>query len=116
MYMIGTLKVMDCCVLQKPNSLQRSYNPVHNSDHSRLKCAELESQLDETHKELSSSQLIIKLLYKEIIDITKVKTPKPTNTISECEAGGDVTSPNKWSSVAPKQLCDKNKARISDTK
>ena len=75
---------MDCYMMWKPNFLQRSYNPVENSDHSCLKCAELESQLDETRKELSSSQLIIELLYKEMNDITTEKTLRPTtNNISE---------------------------------
>jgi len=96
------------------NSLQRIYNPIDNSDHGCLKCAELDSQLEETCKELSSSQLIIKLLYKEINDITTEKTPKPTNTTSECETGVDVASSNKWPSVASKWLYNKNKARNAD--
>jgi hypothetical protein len=60
----------DCYVTRKSSFLQRSYNPDENRDHSCLRCAELISQLDETRKELSSSQLIIKLLYKEIKNIT----------------------------------------------
>jgi hypothetical protein len=76
----------------------------------------LESQLNETHKELSSSELIIKLLYKEINDITTEKMPKPTYTISEYNAGGDVASSNTWSRVASKQPYNKNKTRIPDTK
>jgi hypothetical protein len=75
----------------------------------------LESLLDETCKELSSSQLIIKLLHKEINDITTEKTPKPTNTIPEYEAGGNVASSNMWSRVASKRPHNKNKARISNT-
>jgi hypothetical protein len=75
----------------------------------------LESLLDEICKELSSSQLIIKLLYKEINDITMEKTHKPTNTIPEHEAGGNVTSSNTWSRVASKRPQNINKARIPDT-
>jgi hypothetical protein len=56
--------MVDCSVTRKPNSLQWSYNPEDNSDRSYLKCAELESVLNETRKELGSSQLIIKLLHK----------------------------------------------------
>jgi len=78
------------------------------------KCAEFDSQLEKTCKELSSSQLIIKLLYKEINDITTEKTPKPTNTTSECETGVDVALSNKWSSAASKRPYNKNKARNSD--
>jgi len=63
----------------------------------------LESQFDETRKELSSSQLIIKLLYKEINDSTTEKMPGPTNTIPECEAGGGTASSNSWSSVASRR-------------
>jgi hypothetical protein len=80
----------------------------------------LESLLDETRKELSSShikiisssQLIIKLLHKEIIDITMEKTPKPTNTIPGYEAGGNVASSYTWSRVASKRPHNKYKARI----
>jgi hypothetical protein len=92
----------DCCGSRKPNSLQRIYNPVDNSGYSCLKCAELDSQLEETCKELSSSQLIIKLLYKEINDITMEKTPRPPNTVSECEPDVDVALSNKWSNIASK--------------
>lgn len=70
---------------------QRIYKPVDNSDYSCLKCAELESQWEQTRKELSSSQLVIKLFYKEINDITAEKTPKLSNTISECETGAQQT-------------------------
>ena len=49
------INMADGCVTRKPNSLQRSYNPGNNSDHSYRKCAELDSQLDETRKEFSSS-------------------------------------------------------------
>ena len=42
------------------------------------------------------------------------KTPKCTNTTSECETGVDVASSNKSSSVASKRPCNKNKARYSD--
>jgi hypothetical protein len=75
----------------------------------------LESLLHETCKELNSSQLIIKILHKEIIDITTEKTPKPTNNIPEHEAGGNVASSNAWPRVASKQPHNVNKARVSDT-
>jgi hypothetical protein len=90
-----TIKMADCYVTRKPSFLQRSYNPDENSDHSCLTSAELISQLDETRKELSSPQLIIKLFYKEINDITTEKTPRSTavNNIAEYEAGGGVASP-----------------------
>jgi hypothetical protein len=104
--------MVDCCVSRKPSSLQRIYKPV-DSDYSCLKCAELESHLEETCKKLSPSQLIIKLLYKEINDIATEKMPKPSNTISDCETGVDVASPNKWSSIASKRPYNKNKARNS---
>jgi len=42
------------------------------------------------------------------------KMPKLSNTNSECETDVDVTSPNKWSSVASKRPYNKNKARNSD--
>jgi hypothetical protein len=66
-------------------------------------------------RKISSSQLIIKLLHKEINDITTEKTPKPTNAIPEYEAGGNVASSNTWSRVASKRPHNKNKARISNT-
>ena len=103
-----------CCDTRKLNSLQRRYNTEDTSGHSCLKCAELESLLDETHKELSPSQLIIKLLHKEIIDITMEKTPKPTNTIPGYEAGGNIALSSTWSRVASKRP-HKNKARIPNT-
>jgi len=105
----------DCCVSRKPNSLQRIYNPVDNSGYSCLKCAELDSQLEKTCKELSSSQLIIKLLYKEVNDITTEKTPRSPNSTSECEPGVEVASSNKWSIIASKRSYNKNKASNSDT-
>jgi len=105
----------DCCVTQKSTSPQRSYNPEDNSDHSCLNCAELESLLDKTRKESSLSQLIVKLLHKEINDNTAEMTPKPTTTIPEYEAGDNVASSNTWSRVASKRLHNKNKARISNT-
>jgi hypothetical protein len=74
----------------------------------------LERLLDETRKELSSYQLIIKLLHKEIIDITTEKTSKPTNTIPGYEAGGNVASSSTWSRVTSKRP-HKNKARIPNT-
>ena len=98
-----------CCVSRESNSLRKCYNPEDNSDYSCLKCAELESN------ELSSSQLIIKLLYKEINDITTEKTLKPTNTIPDHVAGGNVASSNTWSQVASKRPHNINKVRISDT-
>jgi len=76
----------------------------------------LESQLDETRKELRLSQLIMKLLYKEINDITTETKPGPTITIHKWEAGGGIASSNTWSSVAARRPYNKNKARISDTK
>ena len=75
----------------------------------------MESLLDETRKELSSSQLIIKLLYKEINDISTEKTLKPTNSIPDHVAGGNVASSNTWSKVASKRTHSINKVRISDT-
>jgi hypothetical protein len=92
----------DCCVSHKPNSLKRIYNPVDNSGYSCLKCAELDSQLEKTHKELSSSQSIIKLLHKEVNDITTEKTHRSPNSTTECEPVTDVASSNKWSNVASK--------------
>ena len=100
----------DCCVSRKPNSLQRIYNPVNNSGYSCPKCTELYSQLEETRKELSSFQLIIKLLCKEINDITAEKKPTPSNTISELQPVVDDVSSNKWSSVTSKRTYNKNKA------
>jgi hypothetical protein len=104
----------DCYVSQKSDSLQRIYNPVDNSDHRCLKCAELVSQLEETRKELSSSQLIINLLYKEINDITTEKTSKPSNTTSEYETDIDVTSSSKWFNVASIRPYKEIKARNSN--
>ena len=65
----------------------------HNDDilhkHKCLKCAELERQLKETLRELSSLQLTIKLLYKEISSVSSSKQPSvTTNTTSnkmDCE-------------------------------
>jgi len=56
----------------------------------------------------------MKLLYKGINDITTEKTPKPFDTITECETGVDVASSNKWSSVASRRPYNKNKTRNSD--
>jgi hypothetical protein len=56
---------------------------VDNSEYSCLNCVELVSQLEEICKELSSSQLIIKLLHKEINDITTKKTYKPPDTTTK---------------------------------
>lgn len=44
-------------------------------EHKCLKCAELEWQPKETLTELSSLQLIIKLLYKEISSVSSSKQP-----------------------------------------
>jgi hypothetical protein len=43
------------------------------------------------------------------------KTHKPTNTIPEHDAGGNVTSSTTWSRVASKRPHNINKARIPDT-
>jgi hypothetical protein len=81
-----------------------------NNNHSCLKCDELAIQLEETRKELSSSQLIIRLLYNEINDITSAKSFKPINTNCECETGNEVNSTNKWSDIASKQMYKVRKA------
>jgi hypothetical protein len=98
----------DVNVTRKLNSLQRNCNSVENSDHNCLKCDELVIQLEETRKELSSSQLVIKLLYKEINDITSVKSFTPASTNYECKTGG---STNKWSYIASKRMYKASKAR-----
>ena len=66
------------------------------------KCIKLVGQLDEACKELSSSQLIIQLLYKEISDITAEKMLKLTNTISEYNTNSDAVLSNTWSTVGSK--------------
>ena len=108
----------DWYVSRKQSFLQRSHNPDENSDHNCLKCTKLISQLEETRKELSSSQLIIKLLYKEIKEITKERTPRPTTTSinnnAEYEDGVDIATPSTWSRVVSKQPQNKGKPRISE--
>ena len=78
-----------------------------------LNCAELERQLEETRKELSSSQLIIKLLYEEISESTTARLSRPTSTIPECEPGVEATSTNSWSTIASKRQYNGNKTRSS---
>jgi hypothetical protein len=63
---------------------------------------ELVRQLEEKRKELSSSQLVIKLLYKEISESTTEEPSKLTSTIPECEPGVDATSTNSWSTTVIK--------------
>jgi hypothetical protein len=104
----------DYCEMRKPDSLHKSYNPDCNSEYKCSKCVELVSQLDEARKELSSSQLIIQLLYKEISDITAEKTLKLTNTISEY-TNSDAVLSNTWSTVASKWLHNKNETSIFDS-
>ena len=72
-------------------------------------------QLDEARKELSSSQLIIQLLYKEISDITAEKMLKLTNTVSEYNTNSDAVLSNTWSTVGSKWLHNKNKTSIFDS-
>lgn len=97
----------DYCEMRKPDSLHKSYNSDCNSEYKCSKCVELVSQLDEACKELSSSQLIIQLLYKEISNITAEKTLKLTNTVSEY-TNSDAVLSNTWSTVASKRLHNKN--------
>jgi len=75
----------------------------------------LERQLEELHMELSSSQLIIKLLYKELKDITSEKTTKQPNlnqphSTTESDTTVETTSSKAWSRVASKHHHFKNKA------
>ena len=96
---------------RKTRSVQQNCNKIENSVHSCVKCDELVIQLEETHKELSSSQLIKKLLYKEINDITTEMMYNRTTTISMYETGDEVDLNTKWSTIASKRLCNVSKAR-----
>jgi hypothetical protein len=69
-----------------------------------LKCAESERQLKEMHLELSSLQLIIKLLYKEINSITSTynmagNTNTPSSSFSFNESGINAGSQKRWTVV-----------------
>ena len=78
-----------------------------------LNCAELERQLEETRKELSSSQLIIELLYKVISESTTERLSRPTSTNPECDPGVEATLTNSWSTIASKRQYNGNKTRSS---
>lgn len=94
--------VADCCVSHKTNALKKINNLTDDRGSTYLQCAELESQLGETCKELRSSQLIIKLLYKEINESATQKPPRPTTTTPEYEPGVNATSTTRWSTIVSK--------------
>jgi hypothetical protein len=106
--------VADCYVSHKTNALQKISNLTADRGSTFLQCAELESQLEETCKELRSSQLIIKLLYKEINESATEKPSRPTTTIPEYEPSVDATSTNRWSTIVSKRQYNRNKTRTSD--
>ena len=108
----------DSVVSQYTSSPQKTHKSTVNGDHCCLTCTELERQLEESLVELSSSQLIIKLLYKELKDITSVKMTKQPNvtqpnSTTESDTTVDVTSSKTRSRVAFKHHHSKNKASNS---
>jgi hypothetical protein len=54
---------------------------------------------------------MIKLLRKEINDITTEKMSNSTTTVSMYETGDEVDWNTKWSTIAPKRRCNVSKAR-----
>jgi hypothetical protein len=82
--------------------------------HRCLECVELVSLLEEARNELCSSQLIIRLLYKEVENITMEKTYKPSNSTFEYGTETIIPASNKWSNVASKRLHKEFKARKSN--
>jgi hypothetical protein len=67
-----------------------------------FKCTDLENQLQEVRSELSSSQLIIKLLYKELKEATQkdeVMSTSVTKNINQ----NDINFPTQWSAVETKR-------------
>jgi hypothetical protein len=82
------------------DSRQQIYNTVEN-EYRCLNCAELVSQLEETSKGLILFQLLIKLLYKEINDITTEKMFKLSDTTLQYEVYNDSTSSRKWADKRP---------------
>ena len=103
----------DYCLSCITNAPQKLKNQTKDRGYTCLNCAELERQLEETRKELSSSQLITELLYKVISESNTERPSRPTSTIPECEPGVEATSTNRWSTIASKRQYNGNKTRSS---
>ena len=65
--------------------------------------------------ELSSTQLIIKLLYKELNDSTTKQSSLSTKIFSESCVYEDSVLPSKWTTVASKDLYNSDKPRSLET-
>ena len=92
---------------------QFCHNQAYHRVHKCFNCVKLESQLKEAFLELSSSQFIIKLLYKELNEAT-AKHTSVRSAITEngvCEESVVATT---WSKVASKYSCGKNESVNSE--
>jgi hypothetical protein len=67
-----------------------------------FKCTDLENQLQEVCSELSSSQLIIKLLYKELKEATQKDEVRSTS-VTKNRNQKDINFPTQWSAVGTKR-------------
>jgi hypothetical protein len=67
-----------------------------------FKCTDLENQLQEVRSELSSSQLIIKLLYKELEKDTQ-KDEAWSTSVTKNRNQNDSNFPTQWSAVGTKR-------------
>ena len=88
-------------------------NPTVNSVHCCLKCSDLERQLEESHMELSFSQLIVRLLYKELKDITTQKTTMQCDSTPKYNTSDDDVSANTWIKITSKHQHNKYKTSNS---
>jgi hypothetical protein len=87
-------------------------NPCSEQDvqcaHKCSSCVDFESRLKETLLELSSSQLIVKILYKELNEVTTKHSSMSPNTISGNQVCEDSAVRNTCSEVTSKHLCNSN--------
>jgi hypothetical protein len=100
-------------VLRDSRLEQFRHNQAHHRVHKCLNCVKLESQLKEAFLELSSSQFIVKLLYKELNEAT-AKHTTVRSAITENGVCEESVVPTTWSKVASKYSCGKNESANSE--
>jgi 3-methyladenine DNA glycosylase AlkD len=88
------------CQQTSPQFLQ---NLSENKCYDCINCSLLERELKKVHDEITSSQLIVQLLHKEIKNTEMEKTKRITNSaILENVPDETVRSENNWSQVVNK--------------
>jgi hypothetical protein len=100
-------------VLLDPCSVQFPHNQSYLSEYTCCNCVKLESRLKEVLLELSTAQLINKLLYKELSAVS-TNHASASNAFTEEEGYGGPTEFAAWTKVTSKHPYSVSKHRNSE--